>query len=456
MDLVFERVGAALAFLYIGYGLFVLAGGATLCAHLLVLAALAWRGGVARRRWWVQGIEIVYGLVNPLLYLLFIERVLAPSRVAALDRAGWAMLALLWGLRLFGGFARFRRAPAARALVRAALVAGLLCVAAFLVKDFAGLALERGLDTSRPGSWPLLLVSVNALALYAIPALALWRHLRATFAEASWEAGRRFFLLPPRVVVGLAAVALATLLVATHHPSERSVRALLLAHRDVLVAAAQRHGVEPRLVASVVSVVQRDTTTPFARALERLAMGAWLEDPRGDLGLLPRFDLSLGIAQIKPSTAQAALLVVAATRLPREGDESVTDTALRAARAGATYKDYRGAPPLDERWRLPASALPRSATTDSLPASKREIVDQLFTDDVNLDFCALLLSLYAVQWETANPAWSLRRRPEILATLYQLGFERSVPKANPRAIPFGERVRAEFDSPWMAEHFAAP
>jgi hypothetical protein len=66
---------------------------------------------------------------------------------------------------------------------------------------------------------------------------------------------------------------------------------------------------------------------------------------------------------------------------------------------------------------------------------------------------ALILALYAIQWESANPAWSLRERPEILATLYQLGVEKSRPKPDPRPHRFGERVRAVYESPWMREHF---
>jgi hypothetical protein len=73
----------------------------------------------------------------------------------------------------------------------------------------------------------------------------------------------------------------------------------------------------------------------------------------------------------------------------------------------------------------------------------------------NLETCALILSLYQRQWEAANAAWSLRQRPEILATLYQIGFARSKPHAAPRANAFGARVRAVHDEPWLRELFMA-
>src|SRR4029079_9306635 len=107
-------------------------------------------------------------------------------------------------------------------------------------------------------------------------------------------------------------------------------------------------------------------------------------------------------------------------------------------------------------WRLPASAVAALRPTFAGMPSKAEIVGQLFDDRANLEMCGLILALDAAHWETANPAWSIRDRPEILATLYQLGFERSHPKANPRAMAFRDAVRARHDSAWMREPFPAP
>ncbi len=45
------------------------------------------------------------------------------------------------------------------------------------------------------------------------------------------------------------------------------------------------------------------------------------------------------------------------------------------------------------------------------------------------------------QWEAAKPAWSLRARPDVLATLYQIGFARSRPQGSPRSNAFGRRER---------------
>ena len=68
----------------------------------------------------------------------------------------------------------------------------------------------------------------------------------------------------------------------------------------------------------------------------------------------------------------------------------------------------------------------------------------------------MILALYQNQWEAANPDFTLRGRPEILATLYQIGFARSRPHEAPRSNDFGQRVRDVFDEPWLGELLAGP
>ena len=77
--------------------------------------------------------------------------------------------------------------------------------------------------------------------------------------------------------------------------------------------------VDPRLLAAIVYVAHRDELSPFRDALERVAIGAWASNLRGQLGLLPpervqevgtdenpllnrALDVSVGLAQVKPRT----------------------------------------------------------------------------------------------------------------------------------------------------------
>ena len=166
------------------------------------------------------------------------------------------------------------------------------------------------------------------------------------------------------------------------------------------------------------------------------AMAAWRVDAHGNFFVIRPLDLSVGVAQIKPRTAMSALVIRAAA------DGLYHDDLLwpRILRAAVNYKDYRELPRLGNRWQLPGATFASLESPFAGPVPKSEVVKQLFDDRQNIEMCALILALYAAQWEAANPTWSIRGRPEILATLYQLGFERSWPKRDPRPNRFGERV----------------
>jgi len=82
------------------------------------------------------------------------------------------------------------------------------------------------------------------------------------------------------------------------------------------------------------------------------------------------------------------------------------------------------------------------------------VVSELLTPEKSIEYCAYILSLYALQWEDQNPVWSIRERPEILASLYQIGFEKSHPKATPKANTFGKRVKQVYESEWSSQHFS--
>ena len=91
-----------------------------------------------------------------------------------------------------------------------------------------------------------------------------------------------------------------------------------------------------------------------------------------------------------------------------------------------------------------------------MPASRHDVAAVLLDDRSNLAMCALILALYQRQWESANRDWNLRERPEILATLYQIGFARSRPHAAPRSNAFGNRVREVFGQSWLVALIERP
>ena len=104
MDLLFEKTGQAVAMLYFGYGIFLLAG-AIFVFHALVLLllVLATRKDVPRVPRLVLLAELLYGFANPLVYLVILQRAGLPG-YAFLTGVAWGLFLLVWGCRLLGGW----------------------------------------------------------------------------------------------------------------------------------------------------------------------------------------------------------------------------------------------------------------------------------------------------------------------------------------------------------------
>jgi hypothetical protein len=471
MDGLIELAGVWLARAYALYGLVFLFIPSVLFVNVASLAAVVWtvashsRGRQpwpsvppSARRWVRLALEIGFGLINPVLYLAILNPALPTLRsgadwwLAPLTTSAWILLTVFWLVRVFGA-ALAPRSRASRAGVRALLVAGLACLLIYTIKD-AWLLIVTEWSKASPFTFALNVLRLGPL--YLIPAVLLWDYLLSTSTPSGQAAG--LFLLPDRAariaVAGVAGVALVTFALAAHRRSDASVRRLVSDHRDSIRAAAARYDVDPRLIASIVYVTHRDQLSPFRGALERLVISAWGKNMRGDIGIGPpdrmdelgtdenpmlnrSLDISVGLAQIKPRTAQTAS-VLATGHTP--------DNLPKPA-----FYSYRDVEPVPEEWTLPAAA--RTSVISPIPvlAERHIVANTLLDAQANLAMCALILALYQHQWEATNPDWGLRQRPEILATLYQIGFARSKPHGAPRSNDFGRRVRQIYEQPWLGE-----
>jgi hypothetical protein len=482
----FELGGAWLARAYAIYGLFFLLIPAFLFADLVLLGAVVWAvAGHSRgrqpwpyipafaRHWGRLALEIAFGLINPMLYLAILTPSLpafsfpdlrsgAKWWLAPLTTSAWILLTAFWTLRIFGA-ALDTRSRAVRAVVRALLMASLVCLLLYIIKDAWLLGSIRTVtDGNTDPSFALALHALRLCPLYLIPAVLLWDYIRS-ISTPDWQAsGKRhgLFLLANRasrvavaVVVG---VMLVTFALTAHRRSEASVRKLVSNHREAIRAAATRYDVDPRLIASIVYVTHRDQLSPFRDALERLMISAWSRNMRREFGMGPpdrmdelgtdenpllnrAFDISVGLAQIKPRTAQTAS-VLATGRRP--------DDLPRPA-----FFSYRDIEPIGEGWTLPVTAQTAVIAPIPVPAERHIVAEALLDARSNLETCALILALYQNQWEATNRDWSIRGRPDILATLYQIGFARSKPHSAPRSNAFGSRVGQVYEQPWLGELF---
>ena len=470
MDGLLELGGIWLARAYAFYGVVFLLIPAFIFADILLLAAVVWvavahsRGQqpwpfvpASARRWVRLAVEIAFGLVNPVLYLAIFSHSLPlrPSGaewwLVPLETCAWIVLIGFWSLRIFGA-ALDSDSHTVRAGVRSLLMAALACVLLYTVKD-AWLLIEW--DGSRTSPFAFALNSLRLCPLYFIPAVLLWDYLGVSSTQPMQTNG--LFLLPDRwsrlAVTGAVGVALVIFALGAHRRSDAAVRKLVSDHRGAIHAAAGRYDVDPRLIASIVYVTHRDQLSPFRGALERLVISTWARNLRGELGLkgpdkmdelgtdenplLNRaLDISVGLAQIKPRTAQTAS-VLATGRAPDDLPKP-------------EFYSYRDVEPTGVAWVLPAAARTSLAPPVPVPASRHAFANALLDARSNVEMCALILALYQNQWEAANPDWSIRDRPDVLATLYQIGFARSKPHGAPRSNVFGSRVRQVSEQPWLA------
>jgi hypothetical protein len=485
----FEHGGAWLARAYFVYGLVFLLIPMVFFADLALLAAVVWavagralgrepwsRAPTFLRRWGRLAVEIAFGLVNPVIYLAVLNTALPdlsfPGLLpdshwwsASLTFIAWILLTAFWTLRVFGA-ALDPRSRAARIGVRALLLASLACLLIYIVKD-AWLLNDIRVGTDEPTGLRFALMVLRLSPLYLIPAVLMVDYLRSTEApawQAAQEGGKRhsLFLLPNRAarvaVAIVACVMLVTFALAARRQSEASVRKLVSDHRESIRAAAARYDVDPRLIASIVYVTHRDQLSPFRDALERLIISAWARKTRGEFGvgtpdkieergtdenpLLNRaLDISVGLAQIKPRTAQTAS-VLATGRTPDDLPKP-------------EFFSYRDVEPIGDGWTVAVTAQPPLTSPIPVPAERHVVAGALLDTQSNLEMCALILALYQNQWEATNRDWSIRERPDILATLYQIGFALSKPHGAPQSNAFGSRVRQVYEQPWLGELFDA-
>jgi len=364
-----------------------------------------------------------------------LERLAVRSPSPSLTALGSTVLVVFWALRLFGP--AFPGRPEIRTVARGVLALSMATVASFLARD---LSLGEGIS-----EFSLLLFT----PLYLAPILSAALHLAGT-SEPTWE--RASLLLSwSRPVRLLGAVASALLLLSTFvahwRPSAAAAKSLVLQHRAAIQLAAEKYGIEPSALAALVYVTHREHSNPFRLTLEEAAMTAWLKDKKSHEGLSRGLDVSIGLAQIKPVTALTAM-------------------ALRARCAGAQVgpsKEFRDLPPVYRANPIAPQAcvIARDARGEFVEAplangsGKDSVAAALLDPAKNLEFAAFILSTYATQWERAPGAAVIRNRPDILATLYPIGFERSHPKPNPAANEFGRQVLAAADETWIRESFAS-
>lgn len=193
----------------------------------------------------------------------------------------------------------------------------------------------------------------------------------------------------------------------------RAALELIAENRESIVQTAQQFDFEPRLLAGIIYVAHtRDRPRWMGDAIE--SVGEALYRSRdldsyfmpNDEGFASVFDPSVGIAQMRVSTREWL------------------DTGPW---------DSRSSQQINVRTRVQA------ASPKPLPPHSEPLIDACY-----------YLAWFRTEWEETRPAWSIRDKPEILATLYNIGHTRSFPKPDPQPNDFGRRVKSIMESPELA------
>jgi hypothetical protein len=409
---------------------------------LVILAWLIWRGRFTR----AVGLDIIYGFVNPLIYLLVFEPfgVLRERRPIDtwLDALAWTLFVAVWGARLLLP-RQLERSPATRAHLSRLCLLALATLVIFAVNDFVRLWVPNMLRASTTsqrawGVWTLCAFG----AMYALPAVLLNQY-RLRLLTAAPDSGLLIFGRRPalRIAAAFLTLVIAGIAGSWLRPSHDATRDRIEKLAPVFVSISQRYGVDPRLLAAIVYVTEREQHEPFRDKLERMAMTTFLVDSGSHMHLARRFDLSIGVAQVKPITALTALKLCKDSGQPWE----------------LHYKDLRDVPRLGDEWRLGSAALDAcQPPAMPIPVDKPHVVAALMRDESNVAFAGLILALYQAQWKAARAEWDISERPDILATLYQIGFAKSKPHGEPRSNDFGRRVAEVSRQAWLQQRFDVP
>lgn len=168
------------------------------------------------------------------------------------------------------------------------------------------------------------------------------------------------------------------------------VREGLTKDENIIKRVAEETGVEARLIASVVIPEQIRFFTSEREVFKRYF------EPLKILGSLSQF--SLGVTGIKQETAE---------EIERYANDSTSP--FYPGKDSARLIAYTGERSRDELFKR-------------LTDEKDHYYSYLYT--------ALFLKEVETQWGKAG--FSLENKPEILITLFNLGFEKSVPNANPQ------------------------
>ena len=191
---------------------------------------------------------------------------------------------------------------------------------------------------------------------------------------------------------------------------------------------SQEYKVDRTLIKAIIYTNYKHYLNPIKLLAEYVALGLWALDDYNHLGWAKKFSVSVGVTQIQPTTAQKAILL---------GMLNYKNQSYYFS------KQYRAAiVELTPEWKIKDATLKiKTMHLDTIPPF--QIALELVDPSNNIQYCAYTLYLFQSQWNSAN--YDISEKPEILASLYQIGFNKSIPKPNPVSNEYGKMVKEAYE-----------
>lgn len=229
---------------------------------------------------------------------------------------------------------------------------------------------------------------------------------------------------------------------------------LIEKNRVDLIETARGANLDPKLLAGIIYVAQtRDHPRWTGDLRERFAVALWRrQNSPSSIGFggAALLNPSIGLCQIQAPTFHRLVWRMTDWRVTTSGQtpnggfvESWFDPEMQSSTRLFQYD--------------PGPNLRIDARLQNLLEKHvfgRELGSSILDDRSSLIVAASLLVVYRFQWEQAG--FPIADRPEILATLYNIGFARSHPHADPKSNDFGHRVLAFMKSEAARNLFPDP
>lgn len=235
------------------------------------------------------------------------------------------------------------------------------------------------------------------------------------------------------------AIIFAPYLLSLPRVSHRQALRLIEEQRGQIIDVAERADLDPRLLAGIIYVNQtRDRPRLTGELIEQFGMQC---NRSHFITSTSPYDCGLGLCGLRPTALGAinfSMMMAPPTR---------SSPPIPAPQRPLSMDEWLQRRPIVRDLKLNITSIRDSSNYyfRSIPNDKLRVPLH------NITLAATEIHLLRSQWRDAGRP--IDSRPEILATLYNLGFDLSKPKPDPRPNDFGRRVKAFMESADCARLF---